>query len=533
MFPARILAVALSLVAAPAWGYTVGTPVTGACHEMITETALRGARAATPAAAPMPLVTEDDQAMAADLPFPIDGDMGDLGAISLLFGVRDNDLEGLSPTDLAGLAIVQSNAATQDKHCLRSLGDLEPAGTRDALAACRAYILGRVAAALVFLTPSGAPDPDARVGLAVSLAVRGEVVAPLPGFYVDMGQALHALQDGFSHSYRAPGGGPVTEVLDWLHLVDGDLDETTDGPPHSAELDECTSLDALRAARLSQAEEASQRLLLAALGPGDADTRLANATRVLDEALAYQSGCTAANGWCHAPERAYGTELGGCSAHPGARGGAGAGGAAIVAVMALGLARRRRRRAACVGVLLAATSARAAAGEAEGEIPLCTTPPPPAPASRIGAYVALGGAFDHTAMNASLGARLWLTPGWLVGVDAEINPWLSILGGGARPGALNVYATVVRRWPLAMGAFSLRSTAHVGSSTILFDLFGVPRYTTGVYLGANLLGVEWKATRSLSLVLDPADVAFPVPQLAGTPFGYLQYRLTVGLQWGA
>jgi len=28
-------------------------------------------------------------------------------------------------------------------------------------------------------------------------------------------------------------------------------------------------------------------------------------------------------------------------------------------------------------------------------------------------------------------------------------------------------------------------------------------------------------------------VAFPVPQLAGTPFGYLQYRITVGLQWGA
>jgi hypothetical protein len=136
-------------------------------------------------------------------------------------------------------------------------------------------------------------------------------------------------------------------------------------------------------------------------------------------------------------------------------------------------------------------------------------------------------------MNASIGGRVWLSHGFLVGADVEINPWLSALGGSVRPGALNVYGTVVRRWPLWEGPFVLRSTAHVGTSTILFDLFGVPKYTTGIYLGGNLLGIEWKASRWLSLVLDPADVAFPVPQLSGTPFGYLQYRATLGAQWGA
>jgi hypothetical protein len=194
------LVVALVLVAPRAWAYTVDTPVTGSCHEFITQAALRAARSETPAAAPLPLVTDDDAALAADLPFSVDSDMGDLGAISLLLGMRDNDLKGLSPTDFAGLAVVQSDPSTQAEHCLRSLSDVEPTGTPNALAACRAYILQRVSAALGFLTPSGTPDPDARTGLAISLAIRGEVTAPLPGFYVNMGQAMHALEDSFSHS---------------------------------------------------------------------------------------------------------------------------------------------------------------------------------------------------------------------------------------------------------------------------------------------------------------------------------------------
>src|ERR1700733_1442302 len=93
------LVVGFVLVAPRARAYTVDTPVTGGCHELITEPALRAARVDTPAAAPLPLLTDDDAALAADLPFSVDGDMGDLGAISLLLGIRDNDLKGLSPTD--------------------------------------------------------------------------------------------------------------------------------------------------------------------------------------------------------------------------------------------------------------------------------------------------------------------------------------------------------------------------------------------------------------------------------------------------
>ena len=78
-----------------------------------------------------------------------------------------------------------------------------------------------------------------------------------------------------------------------------------------------------------------------------------------------------------------------------------------------------------------------------------------------------------------------------------------------------------------------RTSLHLGTSTILFDLYGVPAGTTGLYVGVSLLGLEWRASRAISVIFDPADVAYPLPQLRGAPFGYLQYRFTLGLQWGA
>jgi hypothetical protein len=61
----------------------------------------------------------------------------------------------------------------------------------------------------------------------------------------------------------------------------------------------------------------------------------------------------------------------------------------------------------------------------------------------------------------------------------------------------------------------------------------VPLGSTGVYIGGDLLGIEFHLPRHLALIVEPAEVAFPVPQLRGTPFGYLQYRVIVALQWGA
>ena len=68
---------------------------------------------------------------------------------------------------------------------------------------------------------------------------------------------------------------------------------------------------------------------------------------------------------------------------------------------------------------------------------------------------------------------------------------------------------------------------------LLYDLFGAPAGSIGPFFGITFMGLEWKATRSLYVIFDPTSIAVPVPQVSGAPFGYPQYRFTIGLQLGA
>jgi len=295
---------------APARAYTVQTAVSPGCHEAISMAALRVARSASAAVGPLPLVTGDDAAMAQDLPFTPDADMHDLGAIAFVLGVRDNDLKGVSPEDLAAISSVQADPTTQDEHCLRTDGDVEPGGTAKAVARCRAFILGKFTGALGYLDAAGAPSASARINLEVTLAIRGGASVPLPGFYVSMGQAVHALEDSFAHSYRTNDATKITASLNFLGVQRGNLDEAVDGPPHRVGLDECTGLDRERETKLSAAEKAATDLVLAALGPASHEAKIAAAGQVLDTWLTYKPGCTYANRWCNAPEQAYEESVG-------------------------------------------------------------------------------------------------------------------------------------------------------------------------------------------------------------------------------
>src|SRR5204862_293746 len=123
---------------------------------------------------------------------------------------------------------------------------------------------------------------------------------------------LHALQDSFSHTFRSSDGRAITVVLNWVDLVEDDLDEARDGPPHMARLDRCDDADALRTNRHRLAVDASAELLRAALAKGDRTYKLSQVDRVLDAYLSYRSGCTAKNDWCNAPENALRDEARGC-----------------------------------------------------------------------------------------------------------------------------------------------------------------------------------------------------------------------------
>src|ERR1700720_2429221 len=88
--PAAGLALAaITLSPTVAEAFSISSAVSRACHEPITMEALRSVRLTRPEAAPLISTDRTDAAVIDDLPFKVDADMTDLGAVSLLIGIRD------------------------------------------------------------------------------------------------------------------------------------------------------------------------------------------------------------------------------------------------------------------------------------------------------------------------------------------------------------------------------------------------------------------------------------------------------------
>lgn len=636
-FASACFAIALASPAdAAAYGYE--SPVSDGCHEAITAEALRRVRDALPDRAEPLASTASDATLVEELPFEVASDMRDIGAVALLLGVRDNDLKGRHGTNSTSLALVHGDADGQREHCLRRPSHDDPAlddpardelpsGSELALSECRGFIRDKVVRAISEgLDTSGAPDGDRRLPLAVHLAFSGRSTVQLPVFYVYLGQALHTLQDSFTHTFRSDDRRRVKVVLNWSDFAEGNLDERRDGPPHIVAMDQCRDQDERLRPRLedlkASALTASEDLLYAALA-GSTQGRSAAVDDVLDDWMQVEPGCNFDNGWCEAPEVAL-IEGPGCACRlaPGARRSSPRAAYAfvfgcliVVALRQRGSNRSRARgRHACsavlLAVLLASTPRPLAAQDAPppvGDAPAASeSPAAPIPSavptatprpesaeracipgrqlacacpdgargaqrclvdgsgfdacepcgtvrpregdasndagisqqdaiseaiSRLAVYASVGAALDNAALAFSGAGRYALSENWLLGADAEFNPWFSLATNRFVLGSANVYATLIRRYVIS-DTVALRSTLHLGTSVLLVDLVGAPAGSTGLYVGANLLGLELEIARSLHLVVDPADVAVPIPHLTGAPLSYRQYRFTIGLQIG-
>ncbi|HEX3344796.1 MAG TPA: hypothetical protein VHS09_09505, partial [Polyangiaceae bacterium] len=363
-----VLVVCLAAVPRAAGAYTIKNELSAGCHEEITTAAMRQVRAQ--GLAPPITPTADEQAMIGDLQFVPDSDMQDLAGATLLMAVRDNDLKGRSSDDLTQLAAVHGNPDAQFEHCLRSQDEDEPGGTQAGIADCVAFIQQRVGEAIAGLDANGVPDPTNRTDLTVHLSLRGQVSPPLPTYYVKIGQAIHAVEDSFTHTYRTPDETMITVTLNWIDKVNGDLVESRDGPAHAAQLDRCDDPDALRTTRHQLAQKAAAGILLATLDTTmTPDQKAAAANDVLVTYLSYSPGCTYDNGWCDAPERAYADPACGCNV-VGGRGSLGAIVAAGVALLFTAARRSRRKsraRAVSAGVAAGLVAFGLASGEARAQ----------------------------------------------------------------------------------------------------------------------------------------------------------------------
>ncbi|HEU4533813.1 MAG TPA: hypothetical protein VFS00_06830, partial [Polyangiaceae bacterium] len=288
--------------AAGAYSYGAGG-IGDPCHERITWWALRQVRTDLGPVTASPPANDEDEALADDLTFRVPSDVSDRAGLALLLGVRDNDLKGLGGRDADSLTFIHGDPDLQLEHCLRRPEHDEPGGSEAALADCRGFIKERALQALEGLNEAGEVDYGKQVPFEVTLSIRGQLDVDLPLFYVRMGQALHALQDGFSHTLRTPDGLRVTSVLNFIDEVDGTREESRDGPAHLSGMDRCDVDDELRVLRVSLTEQATIELLRAALDPALARAQKEAAIdAVLATYFSYEPGCSLANGWCDAPE---------------------------------------------------------------------------------------------------------------------------------------------------------------------------------------------------------------------------------------
>jgi MYXO-CTERM domain-containing protein len=546
------IATAVWLVPRPANAFTIESPATDGCHEQITLAAWREVQAAFPQeAAALPAIG-DDEALIADVPFTVPKSLQTIGPVTLLLGVRDNDVKEHGPTDLKNLTPQASDPSLQMEHCLRAPAQDEPDGSRAAVDACRAFIREKLIAALEGLDEDARPDGNRRERLAVSLAIRDDIEVDVPLFFLNAGRALHAVQDSFTHTFRRLDDlGKITVVLNFVDETHGTLNEATDGPAHATELDVCDDPDPLRAERRALAQEASTVALSAVL---DAQRSHAAKRRAIDDMLdtyvAYDDSarCSFDNGWCAAPEAAYGSPTLGCGVAPAMADVGSVKRWGWVVLGALALARWRRREARgyvgdlLAGVLTAGVASNANAAQDTGPIasPAAalageSDAGAPGKVDKPGAFfarVSIGASYDNAAFSGGLGLRYQFSRPWMIGFDAEWNPYFAITPGELRSGSANLYVSAIRRFQLKHDSVNIRSTVSLGGSMLLFDLVGADKYSLGPFVGISFLGVEWKARRGFYLTIDPTYVAIPIPHLTGVPFMYAQYRFLVGVEFG-
>ena len=544
----QFVAVCLGLCLLPdnASAFQTESEATDGCHEKLTTRAWNSVHEEVPETT-APLASRgEDAALTADVPFEVPSSMDHIGGVTLLLGVRDNDLKEHGPTDLKNLAPEASDPKTQHEHCLRAPDQDEPGGSAEAVESCRNYIRDMLRSSLEGLDEQGMPDTRKRETLKVSLAIRGEIDVDVPVFFLRAGRALHAIQDSFTHTFRRADTGKITVVLNWVDYTNNTLDEAVDGPPHASELDVCDDPDEIRTERRQSAEDASIEALKAVLEPNPNGAKEAAIDALLDQYVAYDetADCSLENNWCDAPERQYGSPTLGC-----VYGGAlpRSGRLALAPLVGLALLRLRRRRSlvavgALVGALVLGHSSAARADEKSGPIdgPVSALAGESDSATvgkieRAGAFfgrLAVGASYDNAALSGGLGIRYQFSRNWMLGLDGEWNPYIATSPGKIRSGSANAYLSIVRRFQLRWETVNIRSTASVGGSMLLFDLVGADKYSLGPYFGISFLGVEIKAARGFYVTIDPTYIAIPIPSVTGVPFMYAQYRFMVGVEFG-
>jgi hypothetical protein len=293
----RRAAIAAALLApALASAFSIESVATKGCHETVTRGALAAADWPTGANPQVP--DGEMRGLADSLAFTVARN-SDLWLISVLIGARDNDLFGASASDFTELSAIHNAAEGQDAHCLRAPSEDFGPGDATAVAACRAWIRAQVERAL-----GPGSDIDLTSTDFVLVALRDRTTSlTLPRYPLQLGRALHALQDSFTHTYRTPDFRRITTVFNYADPATSNAyDATRDGIEHRSDFDTCAATEGRQAERVKAATQASTELMAALARDGTRAERLARVDAVLADWVTLEPGCTSDDDFCGSAE---------------------------------------------------------------------------------------------------------------------------------------------------------------------------------------------------------------------------------------
>ena len=290
---ASAAATACALVGPPASAFVTE------CHQALSGEAF--ALAAWPLGAHDPPLSGDYRLLHNELAMDSVPDAG-FWTLSALVGNRYNDGGSFNPNDFVALAEYAARPDLQRVHCLRAPEHDGPAGDRSALEACKAYIVEQIGAAL---GDADLPDLGANETVRLHLVFRGDADIPFQRFGFHLGQAIHALQDAFTHAFRSPDKRQVRTVLNWVDWIRGE--RISGGAGRVPARPGARRVRRLRRRGAGAAVGGQAGDLRAPGGGGERRRgragRLARAGVVVDAWFGMGESCTAENRWCDAPEQ--------------------------------------------------------------------------------------------------------------------------------------------------------------------------------------------------------------------------------------
>ena len=309
--------------------FKIGSAFTDPCHEQITlrgffqDDSLEGEQILVPsnifegkAANQSATWLQIAQYLESEVDYKFRSDFERFLGITLFIGTRYPDQANFAIMDINNLRDLHLAVEGQEGHALRAIDYDFEFGNEQAVVSLRDYIRELVDEAYESFEGSR-PESGAAIN---KTSLKNQTVKV--GFWLDfygtidvevwrplflLGQAAHALQDSFAHTYRSEDTQSIYAVGNFVEAISTDYAESRDGPRHSDQIDDCQ--DPRIKPLVDAAINATRALFFAfrdylAASNADEATRLAasaNLDRVIAEQTAYQSGCGFENNYCETP----------------------------------------------------------------------------------------------------------------------------------------------------------------------------------------------------------------------------------------